>query len=175
MTNFNKKLSFLLNRQISDTISNSHQNLENTTTIDSQSTTTNVNNFLNIDDNFLQNFFNFCKIKPDPKFFSPTKESIDLRFETYSYFSEFISKIQNNLTKEELKTIISFKKLKPFKITETDKNTGIAIISNELYTKLVLDHLNNNNTYMELTDFDIEDFKSSIIGNLLTLKDKKFI
>ena len=72
----------------------------------------------------------------------------------------------NNISKEEFLQIKGFIKEKPFKIVQCDKNVGFAIISNELYDKLCLSHLNDSNNFVQLTDNPLEHTQILLLINL---------
>ena len=55
-----------------------------------------------------------------------------------------------NLNKLQIQCLFKFIKEKPFKILDTDKNVGSAIISNDLYDQLAFNHLNDKSIYSEI-------------------------
>ena len=96
---------------------------------------------------YLDLFFEKSKIVKDPSKFPLLRETIDFRFTLFKYFSDMFSYIKSNISFSDLNSLIKFKKDNPFKIIDTDKNVGLAIISNDLYFSLSSKYLDNNDTY----------------------------
>ncbi len=65
--------------------------------------------------------------------FELNPEIVDLRFKMISNLSKVNNSIKSNIDLVQFKLILNFNKTKPFQIIDTDKNTGSAIISNELH------------------------------------------
>ena len=63
--------------------------------------------------------------------------------------------MKNNLSKDEIVSLKSFCRSKPFKIVETDKNTGIAVLSHKLYDSIVSKNLSNDKVYDKIDNLDI--------------------
>jgi len=95
-------------------------------------------NNLNNDSDSIDIFFNKTKFLKDPLSFPILNESIDFRHEIFKHFSDLKFNITNNLNNDEIKYLFEFIKTKPFKVIDTDKNVGLAIISNDLYDFLTL-------------------------------------
>jgi len=77
-------------------------------------------------------------------------KSLNFRISLFKSFQRLKFNFQPNLTEEQISSLIYFQTKKPFKVVETDKNTGSAIISNELYESLALEHLSDRIIYKEL-------------------------
>ena len=120
-------------------------------------------------------FFEKTKFKRDPCSFTLLNESIDFRLELFKYFSNLSFDVKNNLSETETNSLFKFLKKKPFKVIDADKNVGLAIISNELHDNLVLNHLNNCETYSFINDFNLNDIVTNINDSLLDLKISKHI
>jgi hypothetical protein len=73
-----------------------------------------------------------------------------LRFQLIKQLPNYLCSFKSNISYDQYKTLINFSNKKPFKIIDTDKNTGAAIISNELYIELAHTHLNDNKIYEKL-------------------------
>jgi hypothetical protein len=69
--------------------------------------------------------------------FELNPEIVDLRFKIISDLPRVNNNIKTNINLIQFKTILNFNKTRPFQVIDTDKNTGSAIISNELHDKLV--------------------------------------
>ncbi len=132
-------------------------------------------NNLNNDSDSIDIFFNKTKFLKDPLSFPILNESIDFRHEIFKHFSDLKFNITNNLNNDEIKYLFEFIKTKPFKVIDTDKNVGLAIISNDLYDSLVFSHLNNSNTYTLIDNFNLDDIVFNINDALLDLKISKSI
>jgi hypothetical protein len=82
--------------------------------------------------------------------FELNPEIVDLRFKIISDLPRVNNNIKTNINLIQFKTILNFNKTRPFQVIDTDKNTGSAIISNELHDKLVHQSLSDNTTYEEI-------------------------
>ena len=102
-------------------------------------------------------------------------ETIDFRYNVLKNLSKLNYNIKLNLDQIYLKFLFLFSKNKPFKIVELDKNVGSALISNELYDKLVLDSLSNNESYLVLEYNPLNIIYNEIKNNLEILKNKSYI
>ena len=103
------------------------------------------------------------------------RNNIPLQFETLMFrklLHECLSlnKFNNfsNLNECQLKLLFDFIKEKPFIIVNSDKNVGFVILKKELYIKLGLEHLLNDNMfYKELNKNPLQD-TINLINNELT-------
>ena len=68
-----------------------------------------------------------------------------------------------------------FKKEKPFKVLELDKNIGSAIISNKLFLEIAFNNLNNFVTYEKIDFNPLDKINRNISLNLFNLQEKKLI
>ena len=86
-------------------------------------------------------------------------------FISHSKISEL--EYKRNLSDIQLKCLSDFKKNKPFAVvTECDKNIGVALISNSLYTSISLTQLSDSNYFIQL-DYDPLNETNLIISNKL--------
>jgi hypothetical protein len=92
--------------------------------------------------------------KTDYKKFHLQKKTVYFR---YNFITELYNDLKYrkngfdlNLSKDEIASILKFKRKLPFKIVQCDKNIGIMLMSNENYNMLANHHLDNNNTYRVL-------------------------
>jgi hypothetical protein len=60
--------------------------------------------------------------------------------------------ITPNISFSQLKYLLKFQKEKNFKIINCDKNTGNAILSNELYRNSAIEFLENDNTFSKIPE-----------------------
>ena len=83
-----------------------------------------------------------------------SKEINDLRSNIHSnLFNNYDNiKIKPNINYTMLKDLFKFKKERSFKIINCDKNVGIAILSNELYSTSALEFLNSDITFNRLAE-----------------------
>ena len=92
--------------------------------------------------------------------FELNEDIINLRFQLLKDLPNYYNNFKSNITKKQLNTLIQFNKTKPFKIIDTDKNTGAVLISNELHIEIAKSHLNDSSTYERLLeDPTIDIFK----------------
>ncbi len=97
-------------------------------------------------------------------------ETVDLEFLLYKELNSIKFDIKNNnITKDEYKALKFFIKNKPFKITDCDKNVGIASISTKGYNSLSFLHLDNTDNFLDLKDI-LLDTQELIIDKLTDLK-----
>lgn len=82
---------------------------------------------------------------------------------------------KRNLSIGELKALRFFKKNKPFKVVELDKNIGSALISNDLFSKIGSENLNNDNIYEQIERNPIGEIKQKISMTLFELWENKYI
>lgn len=147
MINFNKQLLFkdvLLNRSINNFSINSKLVCEDNNCLDDMIRKhTYLNNFRN-------------------KNIPLLTESLFFKLEVLKELKNVEIKDFRNISFEEYNTILFYKKNKPFKVVELDKNIGVGIISNDLYTELTLELLKEVNTYKEVLDFEISGIKNEI-------------
>lgn len=78
--------------------------------------------------------------------------TLDFKFNFYKNLSNVKLDCNTNISNQELKDIFRFKKEKPFRVTECDKNIGVAFISHDLYDSLSLNQLNDQTVYSLLTE-----------------------
>ena len=106
------------------------------------------------------------------QYFPLQMETVDLEFLLYKEFNKIkFDKQLNNIKFEEFQAIKYFIKNKPFKITDCDKNVGIAIISSENYISLSELHLKNPTNFQQLTENTLETTQELIQDKLLELKN----
>ena len=129
-----------------------------------------ISQIISNDSDSIDIFFTKTKILKDTFSFSLLNESIDFRLELFKYFSNLKFDIKNNLSDSEIKYLFKFIKNKPFKVIDTDKNVGLAILSNELHDTLILSHLNDCNTYSIIENFNLDNIILNINDTLLDLK-----
>jgi len=134
-----------------------------------------LNNLSSVSSDSIDVFFNKTKFLRDPLSYPLLNESIDFRYEIFNHFSDLKFNIKNNLNDCEIKYLYKFIREKSFKIMDTDKNVGLAIISNDLYDSLIFSHLNNCNTYSIVNNFNLDDIIFKINDLLLDLKISKSI
>jgi hypothetical protein len=129
--------------------------------------------YLNFD-----NFFRSTLIKKKFNFSSlfVKKETIDFKFEFFKNVSNinFNEKL-SNLEYSKLISIQKFNLKKYFKVLDCDKNIGAAIISNELFNSISLDHLNSCSSYKKLDSNPLSNTISLINDKLKFLLDNKHI
>jgi len=77
------------------------------------------------------------------------KEALYLRNNLIEKLSSNEFKIYRNLSFEQINCIKEFRKNKPFKVVNCDKNVGWAIIDNNLYNKIGLEYLEKNKNYFK--------------------------
>ena len=80
-----------------------------------------------------------------------------------------------NITRSEFFFLKKFKKEKPFKVIDCDKNIGICFIDNNIYIKFVEEHLNNRDTYKLLENDPLESTSKLISDKLNRLFQQKHI
>ena len=100
---------------------------------------------------------------------------IDLRFQIIKDMPSYVKNYKSNISRDQFKTLIEFNKIKPFKIIDTDKNTGAALISNELYIELAHSHLFDSDTYEKLDIDPTIDTFNKIENKLNDLMVSKYI
>ena len=91
-----------------------------------------------------------------------SEDCFKFQLELYKQLENVKFDFQSNLKKGELTIIKKFLKEKPFKIVNLDKNVGTGIISDELYDELVLESLNDPETYEEIFENPLVDCKNNI-------------
>ena len=102
--------------------------------------------------------------------------TLDFEFELYKEFTNFkFDKINNNISLEEYNTLKIFLKNKPFKITECDKNIGVAIVSNQVYEELSFIHLDNKENFIKLDENPLNEVNTIVLDTLISLKNNKHI
>jgi hypothetical protein len=123
-------------------------------------------------------FFDFLK-KP---WFVDGSKRIPIVTETLEFQIELLNQLKNisldnrsNISLNEYKSIDKFQKEKPFKVVELDKNIGCAIISNELYDNLALEHLNDITTYKKIESNPLEHIINNVNESLNNLLDNNHI
>ena len=88
---------------------------------------------------------NFNKLK-----LATTKDSLDFKFNFYKSLKDLEFTKNINISSSEFYYLKKFKKEKPFKVIECDKNVGTCLINTELYNNFVNIHLSDRNIYQEL-------------------------
>ena len=82
--------------------------------------------------------------------FNLSPESINFKFNFYKNLSD-VSKIDKlNLNEEEFHFFKKYKKEKPFKVIDCDKNVGLCILENVIYNGFVFEQLNNTLIYQPI-------------------------
>jgi len=167
LKDFNKRILFLNNKYKHKNINDFISNLEKDNITASQTTNTNKNNTNDID-TILKKLASSKKISST---FPLQMETVDLEFLLYKEFNSIKFDInKNNITMDEYKALKFFIKNKPFKVTDCDKNVGIAIISTENYNNLIFLHLNNTDNFLDLKEDILTDTQELIINQLTDLK-----
>jgi hypothetical protein len=110
----------------------------------------------NFEENVYHDFFKKSQNKNDFINFNVNEEVLDFQLNVYKKLSKLSIEIKNNLTMDEFFALKEYIRFKPFKIVETDKNTGIAILSHELYDSLMSKNLNNDKVYEKIDNKDIK-------------------
>ena len=114
---------------------------------------------------------------------------INRQFESNEFYYNIFNRLNNtkreinynsNLSKTQINNLKKYIKSKPFKVCDTDKNVGLAVLSNKLYDSLVIKELSNNEVYEEFSnDQNLEYNKDSFCifmnGDIVDLKSKGFI
>jgi predicted GIY-YIG superfamily endonuclease len=93
--------------------------------------------------------------------------SLDLKHNFIKLVSKLDLNTNLNMNLNDILFLKKFVKNKPFEIVNCDKNIGSAIISHELYDKLVYEHLIDSNTY-KLINYDPLDSIITKINNSLS-------
>ena len=103
------------------------------------------------------------------------KDSLDFKFNFYKTLKdiEFTSSI--NISSSEFFYLKKFKREKPFKVIECDKNVGTCLISNELYNNLADLHLCDRNVYQELNEDPLPETQNFIKNKIKQLNKDKHI
>ena len=97
--------------------------------------------------------------------FPLSKDSIDFKFNFYKSLCDLNFTNKFNINRSEFYFLKKFKKEKPFKVIDCDKNIGICFIDNIIYNNFVEDHLRDRETYELLLE-------NPIIGVSNKIKDK---
>ena len=84
-------------------------------------------------------------------------------------------KNRSNISFNEFKSISKFQKENPFKVVELDKNIGCAIISNQLYNDLAMEHLSDTTTYKRIDSNPLENAISNVNDSLSNLLENDHI
>ena len=132
----------------------------------------NLNDFT-ITDEYFKHIFKKMhtkyKIRNEKLFIS--KEINQLRSDIHSkIFDEYDNiLIKPNINYLQYKDLIRFQKEKSFKIINCDKNVGIAILSNELYSTSVIEFLNSDTTFSDLTEDPLYTTVNSIKNDINNL------
>ena len=90
------------------------------------------------------------------------------------FFHLELLKILNNLTlsdneihsRNELKILKEFSDKQPFKIVELEKTVGSALIANELFNILVENLFNDDEVYLRINNYPLDDCKVEIYNKL---------
>lgn len=123
-------------------------------------------------------FFDFLK---KPRLYERGKnipiltETLEFQIELLNQLSKLSLKKHSNISLNEFKSISKFQKEKPFKVVELDKNVGCALISNELYKNLAIEHLNDIGTYSRLDSDPLERTIRNVNNSLANLLDENHI
>ena len=83
--------------------------------------------------------------------------------------------IQQNLNHSQLRALLFFKKTRPFKVIDCDKNVGCAIISNDFYNESVYNYLNSDPTYEVISSNPLKKTVTNINQNLKLLLSNSHI
>jgi hypothetical protein len=92
------------------------------------------------------------------------KEIIELRFDIIKNIPNYFKNYKSNISFEQFKILNNCNKNKNFSIIDTDKNTGVVLVSNEICEQLAIFHLNDVSIYetLEKTQFKIYSMKLQI-------------
>lgn len=170
--NFNKKLHFKL---LSLNKSRSNENLDDYCLNDKDE----VSIDLTVEENLLdmESILDILKTNNKKRNLRTPlyDKSILFHLELIKNFNEL--KIENklNISLEELNVLKFFKRHKPFKVVELDKNIGSAIISNDLFFELGMKCLNNSDTYEKIAYNPIGEIKNKIGRELFIIYENKYI
>jgi hypothetical protein len=104
-----------------------------------------------------------------------SKDSIDFKFGFYRSICDLNLTKNFNITKSEFFFLKKFKKEKPFKVIDCDKNVGLCFIDTNIYNKFVEEHLNNRDTYDIIQDDPLEVTLKIISDKLDLLCNRKHI
>jgi hypothetical protein len=74
-----------------------------------------------------------------------------------------------------VKYLKRFSRNQDFKIIPTDKNLGLALISNEDYMDMVVSHLNDTTTYQHQPGNDINQLRNNILPTLSKLNNRAIL
>jgi len=116
-----------------------------------------------------------CANKFNNLYFNINQESTNFRFNFYKSLSD-VSKIDNlniNIDSNETKYLLEYKKRKPFKIIDCDKNVGLCIISNSDYNRYALQQLEVVDNFELLLEDPLINTINIIESTLLTLYKSK--
>ena len=102
------------------------------------------------------------------------KETTEFKFSFYKDVCLDISKFTNNISKNEINLIRNYRKYKPFKIVECDKNIGMCIVSHEIYNELATSHLSSS-TYEAIAFNPLSESIDNIYTVLSELFSRKHI
>ena len=125
--------------------------------------------------------FSFLDFLRKPRYFNGgnnipiVTETLEFQIELLNQLDNISLNNQSNISLSEFKSISRFQKLKPFKVVELDKNVGCAIISNELYDDLALEHLSDTNTYKKIDSNPLEEIIKELNNSLMNLLENKHI
>ena len=107
--------------------------------------------------------------------FPTSKDSLDFKFNFYKSLSNLSFNSSINITSSEVHFLKKFKYEKPFKIIDCDKNVGVCFIDINIYNSLVLEHLNDSETYKKLTSNPLDETNKIIYKTLESLKKNKHL
>jgi hypothetical protein len=97
----------------------------------------------------------------------------EFRFKLFEMIKNHKFTINPNFSSSHVKTIIDFKKKKPFVIVELDKNMGAGLITHEIHKYLIDSQLNNSLVYKQLPDNPLSVVTREITEVLEHLRDTK--
>ena len=128
----------------------------------------------------LNEFYDKSKIKRIFKNIPLTKEILELRFNLLTSISKNLATVDNlnfhqNLSHEQINSLLTFSAEKPFLILQCDKNVGTCLISKQSYYDLASIHLNDSLTYLKLSENPLSNTVSKINNSIEALLNNKSI
>jgi hypothetical protein len=109
------------------------------------------------------------------KQFDFLKSSMNFFYYIISNLPNNLNFVNPNLSNSQFSEMRNFKKYKPFRILDSDKNVGSVIMSHSTADELALKHLNDDKTYLKLSDNPTSVFKNKIDCTLSFLFVSKHI
>jgi hypothetical protein len=101
-------------------------------------------------------------------------DTLDYRLSVLKHLNDLKFTIEPNISFDQFNHLKQFIKLKPFKITDADKNIGSIVLTNQKYMSLGLEHLKCN-AYRKLDYNPFDDSLEKISITLSYLEDNKHL